>query len=154
MASDFPAYVASEYESGTEVQEYTPGTTTDAFVPGSFVFFDTATQLVKLCGADPALIAGISEVNSGDASVLTPNGKVPVRLLKPGAVVALCSATTLSEANVGVAYGIAKLASGNWGIDTTDTTATRVVVKRVDTAKNIAFVSFLAANLQFDAIAS
>ncbi len=154
MASDFPAYVAAEYEHGTEVQEYTPGLTTEAFGPGDLVFYDTSDQLMQLCGADPSLIAGISEVDSEEAKTLTPNGKVPVRLLKPNALVAMCSATTPAESHVGVAYGVVTLASGNWSVDTSDTSNTRVVVKRVDIENGIFFVSFLAANLQFDAIAS
>lgn len=158
MASDFPAYVASEYEHGTEVQEYTPSVVAGevAAKPGELMFFDTATQTIKRCGADPALIAGISEVTSEDARVLTPNGKIPLRLLKSNALVAMCSATTPAETHVAVAtgYGIARLASGNWAVDIGDTSNTRVFVKRVDIANGIFFVSFQAANLQFDAIAS
>lgn len=154
MASDFPAYIAAEVEHGSEVLEFTPDNTSNPFVPGSLVYYDTADQKAKLCGADPSLIAGISEVDSTEADDLTPNGKVPLRCLKPNALVAMCCGTTLAEANVGVAYGVVKLSSGNWAIDTSDTSATRVVVKKIDTDKNIGFVSFLAANLQFDAIAS
>lgn len=158
MASDFPAYVAAEYEHGTEVQEYTPSVVggETAAKAGELMFFDTATQTIKRCGADPALIAGISEVASDSARLLTPNGKVPLRLLKPNALVALCSATTPSEAHVAVStgYGIARLSSGNWAIDIGDTANPRVFVKRVDIAKGIFFVSFQAPNLQFDAITS
>lgn len=152
MASDFPAYVAAEYEHGTEVLEYTPSS--DVIVPGSLWYYDTGTQTVKLCGADPSLIGGVSEVDASEADDLTPNGKVPFRALKPNALVALCSATTPAETHVGTAYGVVKLSSGNWAVDTSDTTNTRVVVKRVDITNGIFFVSFLAANLQFDAIAS
>ena len=51
-------------------------------------------------------------------------------------------------------YGIARLSSGNWAVDTTDTSNTRVIVKRVDIANGVFYVNFVAANLQFDAIAS
>lgn len=156
MASDFAATVVENIEIASEVQEYTPSAAAGEIAarPGELMYFDTADQLLKRCGADPSLIAGISEVVSESAKVLTPNGKIPFRLLKPMAGVRMCSATTLSEANVGVAYGIARLASGAWGVDTTDTSNTRVIVYRVDVGTNAAYVHFLAGNLQFDAIVS
>lgn len=158
MASDFPAYVAAEYEHGTEVHEFVPSQTAGetAAASGEFVYYDPADQKIKRCGADPALIAGISEVSSEAARVLTPNGKIPIRLLKPNALVALCSATTPAEAHIAVAtgYGIARLSSGNWALDTGDVANPRCFVKKIDIAKGIFFVSFIAANLQFDAIAS
>lgn len=156
MASDFPLCIAAYIDEGSEVQEFTPSQTAGetAAKAGELVYVDVADQLAKRCGADPSLIAGICEGSSEAMRVITPNGKIPIRLLKPAALVRMCSATTLSAANEGVAYGIARLASGNWGVDTTDTSATRVVVKRVDTVANAAFVSFLAGSLQFDAIAS
>jgi hypothetical protein len=158
MASDFPAYVTAEYEHGTEVMEFTPSTTAGetAAKAGELMYFDTATQTIKRCGADPALIAGISEVESEKARLLTENGKIPLRLLKPNALVAMCSATTPAETHVAVStgYGIVRLSSGNWAVDTGDTGNARVFVVRVDIAKGIFFVKFMAANLQFDAIAS
>jgi hypothetical protein len=66
----------------------------------------------------------------------------------------MCSATTPAETHVGVAYGIARLSSGNWAVDTGDTSATRLIVYRVDIATGAFFVRFTAANLQLDAIAS
>lgn len=158
MASDFPAYVASEYEHGTEVQPYIPSQTAGetAAKAGELMYYDTADQKIKRCGADPALIAGIAEVSSEAARVLTPDGKIPLRLIKPNALVAMCSATTPAETHVGVAtgYGIVRLSSGNWAVDIGDTANGRVMVKRVDIARGIFFVNFIAANLQFDAIAS
>lgn len=155
MASDFPLTVTENIEA-SQVDEYTPSQTAGetAAKSGELVLFDVADQLLKRCGADPALIAGVVEGSSEAGRVLTPNGKIPMRKLTPRVGVRMCSATTLSEANVGVLYGIARLASGNWGVDTTDTSNTRVVIYRVDTATNAAFVHFIAANLQFDAIAS
>lgn len=158
MASDFPAYVTSEFEHGTEVLEFTPSTAAGetAAKPGELMYYDTATQLLKRCGADPSLILGISEVVSENARVITPNGKVPLRVLKPNALVAMCSATTPAETHVGVStgYGIARLSSGNWSVDTGDTSNARVFVVAVDIPKGIFYVKFWAANLQFDAIAS
>lgn len=156
MASDFPAHVAAEYEHGTEVQEFTPSATAGevSAKAGELMYYDTADQLMKRCGADPALIAGICEGASETWKTLTPNGKVPLRLLKPNALVRMCSATTPAETHVGVLYGIARLASGNWAVDIGDTSNTRVIVKRVDIANGVFYVNFVAANLQFDAIAS
>ncbi len=156
MATDFPASVAAEHEHGTEVQEFTPSATAGetAAGPGEFMYYDTADQKIKRCGADPSLIAGISEVDSEKAKLLTPNAKVPLRLLKPNALVRMCSATTPAETHVGVLYGISRLASGNWSVDTGDTSNTRVIVKSVDIARGWFLVNFIAANLQFDAIAS
>lgn len=158
MASDFPAYVCAEYEHATEVHEFVPSQTAGetAAKAGEFMYYDTADQKIKRCGADPALIAGISEVASEAARVLTPNGKVPLRLLKPNALIAMCSATTPAETHVAVAtgYGIVRLSSGNWAVDISDTSNPRVFVKKVDIAKGIFFCSPMAANLQFDAIAS
>lgn len=157
MASLFPASVAAGYEHATRVQNYTPST--DAIVVSSLVYFDTGTQTIKLCGADPALIAGIAEgakntaQSASERTNLHPSSKMPVRLLSTGALVALSSPTTLSEANVGVLYGIVNV-GGVWQLDTTDTTNTRVLVERVDVGTNTAFVRFIAANLQFDAVAS
>jgi hypothetical protein len=158
VASDFPAHVCAEYEHGTEVQEYVPSQTAGetAAKPGELMYYDTADQKIKRCGADPALIAGISEVASEAARVLTPNGKIPLRLLKTNALVRMCSATTPAETHVAVAtgYGLVRLSSGNWAVDTTDVANPRVFVKRVDITNGIFFVTFIAANLQFDAIAS
>lgn len=154
--SDFPAYIAAEVEHGSEVQEFTPSATAGetAAKAGELMYYDVSDYKIKRCGADPSLIAGICEGASEAWKVLNPNGKIPLRLLKPNAVVAMCSSVALTEAHVGVAYGIVRLASGNWGIDTTDTSATRVIIKKLDTVKNIGFVSFLAGSLQYDAIAS
>lgn len=158
MASDFPAYVAAEYEHGTEVHEFTPSQTAGetAAASGELMYYDTSDQKIKRCGADPALIAGISEVTSEEARVLTPNGKIPLRLLKPNALVGMCSATTPAETHIGVAtgYGVVRLSSGNWAVDIGDTSNPRVMVKKIDINKGIFFVNFLAANLQFDAVAS
>lgn len=156
MASDFAATVVENIEIASDVQEYTPSATAGEVAAGAgeLMYFDTADQLLKRCGADPALIAGVAEVDSEKAKVLTPNGKIPFRVIRSGAGVRMCADTTLSEADVGVAYGIKRLSSGHWAIDTTDTSNTRVVVYRVDVAENAGYVHFLAANLQFDAIVS
>jgi len=157
MASDFAATVTAYVENGSEVQDFVPSQTAGetAAAPGELMYLDTATGTIKRCGADPSLIAGVSEVVSEDARVLTPDGRIPLRLLKPNALVRMCSATTPVRAtHEGVAYGIVRLSSGHWAVDVSDTSNTRVVVKKVVPATGEWFVSFLAASLQFDAIAS
>jgi hypothetical protein len=154
MASDFPATVTEGIEF-SEVQEFIPSQTAGetAAKSGELVFYDTADQKSKRCGANPSLIAGISEVESEKARVLTPNGKVPVRLLHPRCGVRMCSATTPAETHVGNTYDIARLSSGNWALVAT-TSNPRVTVYRVDINTGAFFVHFIAANLQLDAIAS
>jgi hypothetical protein len=156
MASDFPACVTAEVEHGSEVLEFVPSQVAGetAAKAGELVYYDTATQTSKRCGADPSLIAGISEVASESARVLTPDGKVPLRCLKPNATVRMCSATTPAETHVGVLYGVVRLSSGNWAVDISDTSNTRVLVVKVDIPAGAFFVKFVAANLQYDAIAS
>ena len=158
MASDFPLTVTAEIEHGSEVHEFVPSQTAGetAAKPGELMYIDTAaSNVAKRCGADPGLIAGVAEVASEAARVLTPDGRIPIRLLKPNALVRMCSATTPVQAtHVGNGYGIARLASGNWALDISDTSNIRAIVKKVDEAAGAFFVSFIAANLQFDAIAS
>ena len=164
MASSFPAYVVQEYEAGTNVVEATPdpaGTGATGIRPGSFVFFDTATQLLKICGANPALILGISEVECDSARVryvaqgLTPNGKVPVRILNPKAVIALSSSTTPAETHLfnATGYDIVNT-SGIWQINPASSANPRVVPIEIDITNGIFYCRVLAANLQGDAIAS
>lgn len=155
--SNFPPCVAYNFD-GTTVDDYVPST--DAIIPGSFVFFEVSSGTIKLCGADPALIAGIAEggLNTGGSPsgvlAIIASGKMPVRKLSGRAVVALsCGTKTLVETDVTVAYGIVNN-SGIWSLDTTDTTNTRVVVERIDTVTNTAYVRFLSANLQFDGVLS
>lgn len=156
MASDFPACVTAEVEHGSEVQEFIPSQTGGETLAkaGELWYYDTSDQKVKRCGADPSLIGGVSEVSSEAARVLTPDGKIPVRCLKPNGLVRMCSATTPAETHVGVLYGVVRLASGNWAVDISDTSNTRVIVRKVDIVNGVFYVNFVAANLQFDAIAS
>lgn len=156
MSSSFPASVAEEIDIGTQVNEYTPSATAGetAAKAGELMYFDTADQKIKRCGADPSLIAGICEGSSEDWKVLTPNGKIPLRQLTEKAGVKLAGSGTPAETDVGVKYGIVRDASGNWCIDTSDTVNTRVIVYRVDPANGAWYVRFLAANLQFNGIVS
>lgn len=152
MASSFPAYVTKEVDR-TDVFEYTPGTAGDVFIVGSFVFYDTGTNTMKLCGADPALIAGLSEVGSVANALITPNGKVPVRILRNGAIIALSSTTTPAESHVGDQYGITAT-SGVWKLDTAKTGAdARMLVVAVDITNGIFYCQPLNDQLQFGSVA-
>ncbi len=156
MASSFPAEVAQKIDIGTTVAPYVPSQeTNEDFVPGDFVVWDNTNNWVERCGADPALIAGISEVNSEDARVLTADGKVPVRLLTSRAVVRLASATTPVEAtHVSNSYGIARDANGHWLLDISETVNARFTVIAVDIPTGSFYCVPIAEFLQFDGIAS
>lgn len=157
--SSFPAYIAQEIENGTSVQEYTPDTT-DIPVVGDLVFYDVATQTVKRCGANPTLIAGISEVNTtpsyrpNAAQYLTADGKVPIRTTTPRAIWAFSCATTLAETNVGEDYGVTRDGTtGFWQIDLAKSASNqRFRIIRVDTVNQIAYAVVLTANAQFGGI--
>lgn len=158
MASDFPLTVTAQVEHGSEVMEFTPSQTAGetSAKAGELMYFDTATQTVKRCGANPALILGVAEVVSESARVLTPNGKIPIRILKPNALVRMCSATTPAETHrlTTLGYDITRLSSGAWAVNTASTANPRVQVKEIDIPSGAFFVSFFAANLQGDQIAS
>lgn len=148
-ATDFPVRVAQGYDY-TRVAEYVPSQVAgETFIVGDFVVWDGTNDWVERGGADPTPIYGLSEVKSESARVLTENGKVPIRKLFPGVLLAMCSATTYVEAtHRGVSYGVARLASGNWAVDVADTTAIRVIVEDGDPTNNIWYVRPLA--LHFD----
>lgn len=150
----FPARVAYDHNKGSYVEEYTPSQTAgETFGYGDFVKLSAATVL--RCGADPAAILGLSEVVSESARVLTPNGKVPIRVLDPEMVLVMSSLTVPVDAtHMNVAYGIARDANGIWQVDVSDTTNTRVTVVRLDIANGEWYVKVLASVLTNDGIAS
>jgi len=152
MASDFPAYIASGYED-TEVVAY-PIASDAHVVPGSFWFYDTTGNDANICGADPATIAGLSEIDSAEADDLTPDGQVPLRVIVGSKCrIALASATTPAQSHVGDQYGIT-LANGRWRLDVSKTGAdARVLVRAVDITNGIFFCQVLNDQLQFAAIA-
>lgn len=150
MPSSFPAEVVSGY-CPENVVHYTPDSG-GSFDRGALVYFDTATQTVKKCGADPALIAGIALAPSNTANI-SEQGKVPIYLLDQNTTVAMSSATTPANTHIGNNYGVVE-SGGVWKVDTSDTTNTRLVVVDIDSGNEIFYVRFLAANLQFDAVAS
>lgn len=155
MSSSFPASVAEEIDVGTTVSEYTPDTgSNSAAKAGEFMYYDTADQLLKRCGADPTLVAGICEGASEDWKVLKPNGKVPLRTCTEKAGIRLAGVGTPAETDVGVQYGVVRDANGNWCIDTTDTTNKVVTVYRVDPTNGAWYCRFIPAVLQFNGIVS
>lgn len=150
----FPARVAYGYEH-TVVEEYTPSATAgETMAVGELCTL--AAGVVKRCGADPASIIGISEVDSEKAKGLTQNGKVPIRVLTENATVIMGSDTVPVEAtHLNVAYGIVRDGTtGFWKVDTSDTTNTRVTVVRLNVAEGLWYVKFLAANLADSGIVS
>ena len=152
--SNFPAYVTKKHGSG-EVEEYAPGTAGgEPFVPGSIVVAHGTNGMVKLAGADPTAIYGISEVDSAKALTLTPNGKVPIRVLTPSLIVAMACATAYVEAtHRNQEYGVV-LVGNNWLVDVSDVVNVRVIVLDCDIPSNTWFVKFRATNLVLDGIAS
>lgn len=148
MASSFPIFVAQGAED-TIVREYTPDAT-NVFVPGSLVYYETTGNTVDVCGANPALIMGISEVSSVAHALITPNGKVPVRVITTDRVVLGCaSATTPADSYIGDNVGFT-LSGTVWLVDVAKTTTTsRATVVDVDIANGIFYVTLHANALQF-----
>lgn len=163
MASQFPAFIAhAQILEEPRVDEVT-FLSTDASQPGEFVFFDTADNNVKICGADPALILGLN-LGNGPASALlqkpspyAPNVS-PVAVLTADVVVGLSSTTTPSLAFVTRAGGLTRVTSGGrafWQCDTSKTAGTsRFIIIDVDIPTGTFFVRFKPANLMGQAIVS
>ena len=154
MATDFPAYIPRGVEATTPVFQYVPGQgATEVFVPGDLVFFSAGNDEMELCGIDPAIIGGFSEVDSEAHRVLTDDGRVPVRILSGDTIVAMSSATTpVVATHILVEYGITRNTSApfNWLLDVAKTTtASRCTVVDVDVAEGIFYVRFHETALQF-----
>ncbi len=153
----FPAYVASRIETGTDVQEFTPSQVGgETFIVGDFVVWDAANDWAERAGANPTAILGISEVDSERARVLTPNGRVPIRMLTEKAILALSCTTTLTvAAHLLNEYGITRAAGGQWQLDVSKTGGTaRCVVVAIDIDTQTAYVKMLAEFLDGDGIDS
>lgn len=151
MATDFPAYVAYNHEA-YDVGKFAIDAA-NAGKAGSLCFLNTGDNEVEECGADPALILGLM-TGPRTARTIYPDSKMPVIILSDNVVVAMCSATTPTDAHLERPFGIVKLASGNWAVDTTDAVNTRLVVKKIDAVAGIWYCVFLPANLQGDSVAS
>jgi hypothetical protein len=121
---------------------------------GEFVTLSGATVL--RCGADPATILGLSEVVSESARVLTPNGKIPIRVLNPEMVLVMSSLTVPVDAtHLNNSYGITRDANGIWQVDVAKTAGSaRVTVVRLEIALGFWYVKVIASVLLNDGIAS
>jgi len=147
--SEFPAYIAYGHDHSRN-EEYTPGVAAgEQMLVGEFVVWDDSNNWIERAGADPTLIVGISEVLSEAARLLTPDGKIPIRRLLPGAVIALSCATLLDIAtHLNQEYGITRSSGGKWQLDPAKTTTSaRCKVIRIGNlgslSTQIAYVEFL-----------
>jgi hypothetical protein len=150
----FPAYVAKGAETGTHVEEFTPAQgANEPFIVGDFVFVATGESgECERCGADPTLIAGISELSSEAARLITPNGRVPVRILTGSQVVIGFSSTTVPVyvTHVGNSYGITRASGGQWQLDIAKTTtSSRARVVAIDIPSGTFFCVIHQNVLQF-----
>lgn len=151
----FPVTVAYDHNKGSYVEEYVPSQVSgETFGYGDFVKLSAATVL--RCGADPASILGLSEVVSESARVLTPNGKVPIRVLDPELVLVMSSLTVPVDAtHMNQSYGITRDANGIWQVDVSKTGGSaRVTVVRLDIPNGFWYCKVLASVLTNDGIAS
>lgn len=152
MASKFPPFLASAKKDPI-VLPFKPDAG-ETFLPLALVFYDTATDTLKLCGADPALILGIA-LGSAASKTITPDSHIPVQVLDPDVIIGLSSPTTPAQSHVGDSFGILMDATTKyWQADPTDAGNARVVCVGINISLGIFYVRFLAANLQGDAIAS
>lgn len=154
-ASSFPASQGFRHDESVNL-EYTPSATAaETLLYGEFCTLSGAT--VVRCGADPATILGLSEVGSEFAKTLTPNGKIPVRVLDSGTVLRMSSATDYVDATHNAqSYGITRDGtSGFWRVDVAKTGASaRVLVVAGDTTGNQWYVRVIAQYLLADTIIS
>ena len=112
------------------------------------------------CGADPALIGGVSEHPVGTGSgALAPTGRLE---FPPNEAIATlvdneqqfhCDWVGTLPSVVGGSFGVVRGADGIWRVDFTDTTATRVKLVSIDEtaaplSRRRVSVVVLAANVQ------
>lgn len=154
--SSFRAYFTKNIRADNVIRGLPNGTS--EWVTGDLLFYDTSTNTWKQCGANPALIGGLAEADASSAT-LDPEGKVSIRLLQSDDVVAISSATDFANSYIGDTVDIEDSASGIWRVLPASTSNTRVTIRDgVPAAQSldgaIFYVQFIAANLQFDAVAS
>jgi hypothetical protein len=169
MATDFAPTIFGSYGDDVTVREFVVDSAA-TFKKGELVYWDTSSKTLKECGTDPALVAGIALGSAGFAlgteypGPIYQGSRIPVALFEPDALIFMCSATTPIVDHIGVKYALAKLASGNWSVDTTDTADARVIVVDIfravsasvspgpQTGQDGFLVRFNSANLQFSGI--
>jgi hypothetical protein len=123
--------------------------------------------LIDVCGADPALIAGVALQDASSApgysaannptvvtgrtnkvSTAIANGVTEFSATFTNGSAVLIAPT---QADVGVQYGVTAYA-GVWTVDKAKTAASaRVVITGIDTDSNVVFFRILKANRQLDA---
>jgi len=121
--------------NGVAIPRYSWGEkASSTFTRGAMVFLDTSGRLTE-CGADPALIAGVSTAAGGNnAADFGANQLVEVAhpdvLFRAYADKSTAEGTgVLTTASLGKAYGVAKAAAGGyWFVDIDDTTADRMII--------------------------
>ena len=156
MASDRPIVYYTGVERGP-MHLLFPIDASATFVAGALVFLNTSDEEIEECGADPALIMGKAGANASQKFLYKSAAgldRIIVEVISPEVEYGMAVSGTLVQDNLAKAYGVVKLASGNWAVDLSDTSATRVTVVNVDLVNQIAWVKFLPANLQGDGIAS
>ena len=147
MASKFPPFIANN-DKYPRVMYFTPASGA-TFGPNALVVYNTGTDVIDECGADPTSILGLS-CTPASAKTIVANGKVPVYVLDPDVMVGMSSSTTPAESQVMDVFGVEK--TGFWRVDISDTTATRVQIAQIDILNGIFYVRFSATNLQLDQI--
>lgn len=105
-----------------------------------------ASEEIAECGADPASIYGFAAEAAGTDP--ESSSKILVNVAEEGRHFwgEGDNAPTMDDVNQ--TYGLAKDADGDWYVDGTDTTNTRVYVHNVDMERNLYEFSVLAANRQ------
>jgi hypothetical protein len=153
--SAFRAYYARNIRSDL-VSAYLPDTS-NAFVQGDLIYYDTSTDKIRLCGANPSLIAAVAEAPS-TAVNLDLVGKLPIRRLQADDVIAFPSDTDFDGTYVGDSLDISYASAGVWKVLTTTSNPRVLVVGGVAAAENVDgaiwFCQVLATYCQFDAVAS
>jgi hypothetical protein len=153
--SSFRAYFTKNIRADNVVRG-TPDTASE-WVAGDLVFYDTATNTWKQCGANPALIGALAEADAS-SSTLDPDGKVPLRLIQSDDIICMSSATDWTQSTVGDTVDIEDSASGKWRVLATTGNARVTIRDGVAAAESLDgalyYVQFIGANLQFDAVAS
>lgn len=132
MPSEFPAYVSQDVERSL-VHGFAVSTVAgETLLPGDLCIWDGPNAWVERAGANPAAgtIVGISEVDSASARLLTPDNRIPIRVIDPQTIVIMSSTTDYVEAtHRQVEYGVTRSGNGRWQVDTSKTGANaRVVV--------------------------
>lgn len=136
--------------------------TGQTFIKGALLVFN-GSGLVVECGADPTLVAGVAgqAVNTSygyDAA----NSPVPVTGREPVVSMCVANSTTIFSGrminggtdpvtpaltDIGVNYGVAKTAAGEWVVDQADTTHDVVIIVKVDITNKFVYFKFLPAVL-------